>query len=92
MNASSLGKVHFMPSAYDPETRAKAVRLVLEHSRPTTALRAGDRAPDTLFRHIDAGEPVRLFDRSRPHWTILNVGRHPRTPAPAHYYGAVRAT
>ena len=28
---SFLGKVHHMPSKYDPETRAKAVRLVLEH-------------------------------------------------------------
>ncbi len=31
MHTSFLGKVHFMPSKYDPETRAKAVRLVLEH-------------------------------------------------------------
>ena len=30
MHTSFLGKVHFMPSTYDPETRAKAVRLVLE--------------------------------------------------------------
>jgi transposase len=31
MRTSFLGKVHFMPSKYDPETRAKAVRLVLDH-------------------------------------------------------------
>lgn len=31
MHTSFLGKVHFMASKYDPETRAKAVRLVLEH-------------------------------------------------------------
>jgi transposase-like protein len=31
MRTSFLGKVHLMPSKYDPETRAKAVRLVLEH-------------------------------------------------------------
>ena len=31
MHTSFLGKVHHMPSKYDPETRAKAVRLVLEH-------------------------------------------------------------
>ena len=31
MRTSLLGKVHFMASKYDPETRAKAVRLVLEH-------------------------------------------------------------
>src|SRR3954465_8284367 len=31
MRTSFLGRVHFMPSRYDPETRAKAVRLVLEH-------------------------------------------------------------
>jgi transposase len=31
MHTSFLGKVHVMPSKYDPETRAKAVRLVLEH-------------------------------------------------------------
>jgi transposase len=31
MRICFLGKVHFMPSNYDPETRAKAVRLVLEH-------------------------------------------------------------
>ena len=31
MRTSFLGKVHFMPSKYDPEMRAKAVRLVLEH-------------------------------------------------------------
>jgi transposase-like protein len=31
MRTSFLGKVHFMPSKYDPETRAKAVRSVLEH-------------------------------------------------------------
>jgi transposase len=32
MRISILGKVHVMPSKYDPETRAKAVRLALEHS------------------------------------------------------------
>jgi transposase len=31
MRTLFLGKVHFMGSKYDPETRAKAVRLVLEH-------------------------------------------------------------
>src|SRR3954454_5996570 len=31
MRTSFLGKVHLMPSKYDPETRARAVRLVLEH-------------------------------------------------------------
>jgi transposase len=31
MHTSFLGKVHHMPSKYDPETRAKAVRLVLDH-------------------------------------------------------------
>ena len=31
MHTSFLGKVHFMASKYDPETRAKAVRLVLDH-------------------------------------------------------------
>ena len=31
MHTFFLGKVHLMPSKYDPETRAKAVRLVLEH-------------------------------------------------------------
>jgi transposase-like protein len=31
MRTSFLGKVHVMPSKYDAETRAKAVRLVLEH-------------------------------------------------------------
>jgi transposase-like protein len=31
MRTSFLGKVHFMPSKYDPEMRARAVRLVLEH-------------------------------------------------------------
>src|SRR5258708_37249121 len=31
MRTSFLGKVHVMPSKYDRETRAKAVRLVLEH-------------------------------------------------------------
>src|SRR3954447_15797404 len=31
MRTSFLGKVHFMASKYDRETRAKAVRLVLEH-------------------------------------------------------------
>ena len=31
MRTSFLGKVHVMPSKYDPETRAKAVRLVLDH-------------------------------------------------------------
>jgi transposase-like protein len=31
MHTFFLGKVHFMPSKYDPETRARAVRLVLEH-------------------------------------------------------------
>lgn len=30
-HTSFLGKVRFMPSKSDPETRAKAVRLVLEH-------------------------------------------------------------
>jgi transposase-like protein len=31
MRTSILGKVHFVASKYDPQTRAKAVRLVLEH-------------------------------------------------------------
>ena len=31
MRTFILGKVHFMASKYDPETWAKAVRLVLEH-------------------------------------------------------------
>ena len=31
MRTSFLGKVHFMASKYDAETRAKAVRLVLDH-------------------------------------------------------------
>lgn len=31
MHTSFVGKVHLMPSKYDPETRAKAVRLVVEH-------------------------------------------------------------
>ena len=31
MRTSFLGKVWLMPSKYDPETRAKAVRLVLDH-------------------------------------------------------------
>jgi transposase len=31
MRTSFLGKVHSMPSKYDPETRATAVRLVLDH-------------------------------------------------------------
>lgn len=31
MHTSFLGKVHLMASKYDPETRAKAVRLVREH-------------------------------------------------------------
>jgi len=31
MHTSFVGKVHRMPSKYDPETRAKAVRLVLDH-------------------------------------------------------------
>ena len=31
MRTSFLGKVHFMASKYDLETRARAVRLVLEH-------------------------------------------------------------
>jgi transposase len=31
MRTPFLGKVHFMASKYDAETRAKAVRLVLDH-------------------------------------------------------------
>jgi len=31
MHTSFVGKVHLMPSKYDPETRAKAVRLVRDH-------------------------------------------------------------
>ena len=31
MRTSLLGKVLYMPSKYDPETRARAVRLVREH-------------------------------------------------------------
>jgi transposase len=31
MRTSILGKVHVVASKYDPEIRAKAVRLVLEH-------------------------------------------------------------
>ena len=33
MHTSVLGKLHHMASKYDPETRAKAVRLVLDHHR-----------------------------------------------------------
>jgi transposase len=31
MHTSFLGRLCVMPSKYDPETRAKAVRLVLDH-------------------------------------------------------------
>ena len=31
MHTSILGKVHVVASKYDPETRARAVRLMLEH-------------------------------------------------------------
>ena len=31
MRTLILGKLHHIPSKYDPETRAKAVRLVREH-------------------------------------------------------------
>jgi transposase len=31
MHTSFVGKVHLMPSKYDPEIRAKAVPLVLDH-------------------------------------------------------------
>jgi transposase len=31
MRTSILGKLHFVASNYDPETRARAVRLVLEN-------------------------------------------------------------
>ena len=31
MGISLVGKVHIVPSRYDPETRARAVRLVLDH-------------------------------------------------------------
>jgi transposase len=31
MHTSLLGKVHIVASKYDPETRARAVRLVLDH-------------------------------------------------------------
>lgn len=31
MRTSILGKVHFVASKYESETRARAVRLVLEH-------------------------------------------------------------
>ncbi len=31
MHTSVVGKVQHMPSKYDPETRAKAVRLVVDH-------------------------------------------------------------
>jgi transposase len=31
MHTSFVGKVAFMPSKYDEQTRAKAVRLVIEH-------------------------------------------------------------
>ncbi|CAN5769887.1 transposase [soil metagenome] len=31
MHSSFVGKVHLMASKYDPETRAKAVRLVVDH-------------------------------------------------------------
>ncbi|KMO81096.1 hypothetical protein MCHLDSM_01557 [Mycolicibacterium chlorophenolicum] len=31
MRTSALGKVHIVGSKYDPETRARAVRLVLDH-------------------------------------------------------------
>jgi hypothetical protein len=41
MRTSFLGKVHFMPIEYDPETRAKAVRLVMEHREDYPSERAG---------------------------------------------------
>jgi transposase len=30
-SSSLVGKVHLMPKKYDPETRAKAIRLVRDH-------------------------------------------------------------
>jgi hypothetical protein len=39
MHASFVGKVAFMPSKYDEQTKAKAVRLVTEHRGDYTGSR-----------------------------------------------------
>ncbi len=44
MHTSFLGRLCLIPSKYDPETRAKAVRLVLDHQGDYPSERAAIRA------------------------------------------------
>src|SRR3954454_18741472 len=63
MRTSFLGKVHVMPSKYDPETRGKAVRLVLERRDDYPSERGSDDDRDGWRIHggarIDPASEVR---------------------------------
>ena len=60
MRTSFLGKVHFVASKYDPETRAKAVRLVLEHRDDYPSEWAAITAVSKRFAvPLVLGEPTR---------------------------------
>jgi hypothetical protein len=64
MHTSFVGKVHRMPKKYDPETRAKAIRLVRDHvgdnASEYDAIRAVARRlgmnPETLRKWIRQDE------------------------------------
>lgn len=57
-----LGKVHLMPSKYDPETRAKAVRLVRErredYPSEWAAITAVSKTSGPMLVANDSGDPV----------------------------------
>ncbi len=69
MRTSFVGKVELMPTKYDPDTRAKAIRLVLDHREDydsewaaitAVATRLG-MTPETLRKwirqhEVDAGQ------------------------------------
>jgi transposase len=64
MHTSFVGKVHRMPKKYDPQTRAKAIRLVRDHvgdyASEYDAIRATARRlgmnPETLRKWIRQDE------------------------------------
>jgi len=54
MHTSFVGKVQHMPSKYDPEIRAKAVRLVVDHRGDYPSEWAAIKAVSTRLGGVNA--------------------------------------
>src|SRR3954447_24380714 len=90
MRTSILGKVHHMPSKYDQETRATAVRLVLEHREDypsewaaitSVSKRLGMNAEALRNwirqQQVDDAESATVSPRRRPPRSALSSGAAP---------------